>query len=82
MAGKTLIAAAGLWWAIGAALPLTEQSPYALFETHTVPRSWTLVGDASEDGVILLQIGLRQSSFKELERHLLEGEPPSIFYLV
>ena len=82
MIGNTLLAAAGLWWRVGTAFPLTEQSAFAVFETHPVPRSWKRVGDAPKNGIISLQIGLKQGSFDELERHLYEGELPSYFSFV
>ena len=45
-------------------------------ETHTVPSQWSKVGPAPAGHVINLQIGLKQSQFDELERHLLEGNHP------
>jgi tripeptidyl-peptidase-1 len=54
--------------------PLHLRSPYALKETHNVPRKWSRVGPAPSDHTIHLQIGLKQSQFDELERHLYEGK--------
>ena len=51
----------------------TARSPYKLKETHNVPQQWERVGPAPKDHVIHLNIGLKQSNFDELERHLYEG---------
>ena len=53
--------------------PLESRSSYSLKETHTVPFQWTRVGAAPKDHVLNIQIGLKQSQFAELERHLYEG---------
>jgi tripeptidyl-peptidase-1 len=53
--------------------PIKARSAYAIKETHFVPQKWRQVGGASEDFVIHLNIGLKQSNFDELERHLYEG---------
>ena len=50
-----------------------SRSPYAVKDTHHVPRRWTAVGPAPADHLIRLQIGLKQGQFSELERHLYEG---------
>lgn len=50
-----------------------SRSPYAVKDTHYVPRRWTAVGPAPADHQIRLQIGLKQGQFSELERHLYEG---------
>jgi tripeptidyl-peptidase I len=55
------------------ASPLRIRSPYAVKETHPVPRQWSKVAPAPENHIIQLQIGLKQSQFDELERHLYEG---------
>ncbi len=52
---------------------LRSRTPYAVKETHHVPRSWRAIGPAPADHMIKLQIGLKQSQFSELERHLYEG---------
>lgn len=65
-----LLAAAG----IAAASPLHDRSTYAVKDSHHVPRQWKQVGAAPASHVIHLQIGLKQSQFGELERHLYEGE--------
>lgn len=52
---------------------LRVRSPYAVKETHFPPTKWTKLGPAPTDQVINLQIGLKQSHFDKLERHLLEG---------
>ncbi|KAK0659056.1 Tripeptidyl-peptidase sed3 [Lasiodiplodia hormozganensis] len=58
------------------ATPLRSRSPYAVKETHNVPEEWTKRGSAPEDHSLHLHIGLRQSQFDELERHLVEVSDP------
>lgn len=53
--------------------PVQARSSYAVKDTHSVPRKWSEVGPAPSTHVIHLQIGLKQSQFGELERHLYEG---------
>lgn len=53
--------------------PIQARSSYAVKDTHFVPRKWNNVGPAPSDHRINLQIGLKQSQFSELERHLYEG---------
>jgi tripeptidyl-peptidase I len=53
--------------------PVRARSLYAVKDTHYVPKKWSRVGPAPSDHVIYLQIGLKQSQFDELERHLYEG---------
>jgi tripeptidyl-peptidase I len=65
-----LIAAAGT--TVGS--PLSVRSAYAVKDSHHVPRQWSNVGAAPADHIINLQIGLKQSQFNELERHLYEGK--------
>ncbi|KAK8188187.1 peptidase S8/S53 domain-containing protein [Phyllosticta capitalensis] len=62
--------------AAAAASPLRARSPYAVKERHFVPRGWTSMGKAPSEHVIDLQIGLKQSQFDELERHLYEVSDP------
>ena len=61
--------------AVDAALgsPVRAHSAYAVKDSHVVPSKWTKVGPAPADHWISLQIGLKQSHFDELERHLYEG---------
>jgi tripeptidyl-peptidase-1 len=49
------------------------RSPYAVKETHPVPKRWLEIGPAPGEHKIILQIGLKQSRFDELEQHLYEG---------
>jgi hypothetical protein len=74
MLGRSLL----LYVAIAAqavvASPLRARSPYAVKETHSVPRTWTPVSRAPGDHMLHMQIGLKQDRFDELERHLYEGE--------
>jgi len=60
---------------IGLALgtPLNIRSSYAVKDSFHVPRKWERIGDAPPDHTIRLNIGLKQSNFDELERHLYEG---------
>jgi tripeptidyl-peptidase-1 len=58
---------------LASASPLRVRSPYAVKETHPVPSHWTEIASAPANHMIQLQIGLKQSQFDELERHLYEG---------
>ena len=58
---------------VAVASPLKGRSTYTLKEAHSAPRKWTRIGPAPESHIINLQIGLKQSRFDELERHLFEG---------
>ncbi len=53
--------------------PISVRTAYAVKEKHWVPKRWTKVGRAPADAVLNLQIGVKQSQFGELERHLNEG---------
>lgn len=53
--------------------PLSSRSSYAIKDKHHVPRQWSNVGDAPSNHILHLSIGLKQSQFSELERHLYEG---------
>jgi len=55
------------------ASPVKARSPYAVKETHYVPREWQKLGRAHGARTIQLQIGLKQGRFQELDRHLQEG---------
>ena len=55
------------------ASPLRIRSPYSLKEAHPVLKSWAEIAPAPAEHIIQLQIGLKQSQFDELERHLYEG---------
>ena len=59
------------------ATPVSVRSTYAVKDTHFVPKKWKRVGPAPTDHLISLQIGLKQSQFAELERHLYEGRFPA-----
>lgn len=70
--GILVVAAAGLLasFALGKPLDVKKRSDFAVKDTHHVPRRWTQVGYPESDHNIALRIGLKQSSFDELERHL------------
>ena len=53
--------------------PVKSRTAYAVKETHRVPRKWMKMGRAPADRMLNLQIGVKQSQFDELERHLYEG---------
>lgn len=53
--------------------PVQKRSGYSVKETHFVPQKWNKIAKAADDFRIHLNIGLKQSSFDELERHLYEG---------
>lgn len=59
--------------AAASASPLRARSNYQVKEKFHVPRSWSRVGPAPNEHVINLQIGLKQSQFDELEKHLYQG---------
>lgn len=59
--------------AAASASPLRARSDYQVKEHFHAPRSWSRIGRAPSEHVINLQIGLKQSRFSELERHLYEG---------
>ncbi|KAK5958174.1 hypothetical protein OHC33_000015 [Knufia fluminis] len=52
------------------------RSPYAVKETHFVPRGWTATDD-STDQLLDLKIGLKNKKFADLERHLYEVSLPT-----
>jgi tripeptidyl-peptidase-1 len=56
------------------ASPIRARTPYAVKETHFVPREWTKLSRANGDNSIQLQIGLKQGRFDDLVKHLNEGE--------
>jgi hypothetical protein len=70
----TSIGLAAFLAVLASASPLQIRTPYAVKESHPVPRKWSRVGPAPAEHVINLQIGLKQGNFNELERHLYEGE--------
>ncbi|OCL15233.1 subtilisin-like protein [Glonium stellatum] len=53
-----------------------SRPPYAIKETHRVPRKWAKLSRANASDIINLQIGLKQTRFEELERHLYEVSDP------
>jgi tripeptidyl-peptidase-1 len=53
--------------------PIQVRTAYAVKETHRAPRKWTKMGRAPAETMMNLQIGVAQSQFPELERHLNEG---------
>jgi hypothetical protein len=53
--------------------PIRSRSPYALKESHYVPRKWARVGAAPSEHILNLRIGLKQDRFDELEKALWEG---------
>jgi hypothetical protein len=52
---------------------IRSRTSYAVKERHNVPRKWKRVARAPSEGIINLNIALKQSQFDELERHLYEG---------
>ncbi|KAK5220497.1 hypothetical protein LTR72_007119 [Exophiala xenobiotica] len=57
--------------------PVTRSSDLAVKDYHPAPRAWSNLGPAPSDHLIHLTIGLSQSRFHELERHLNEVSDPS-----
>lgn len=60
--------------------PLRSRTEYAVKDTHNVPSKWYEVGPAPAHALLHLHIGLKQSQFDELERHLYEGMFPPLRY--
>lgn len=58
------------------ASPVKSRTPYAVKDSHFVPRKWKRVAEAPADAPLSLQIGLKQSRFDELERQLYEVSDP------
>ncbi|PQE06032.1 tripeptidyl-peptidase 1 precursor protein [Rutstroemia sp. NJR-2017a BBW] len=56
---------------------IRSRTSYAVKERHNVPRKWKRVARAPSEGIINLNIALKQSQFEELERHLYEVSNPS-----
>lgn len=56
--------------------PIQVRTAYAVKEKHWVPKRWTKMGRAPSEKMINLQIGVKQSNFGELERHLNEVSDP------
>lgn len=54
--------------------PVRTRTAYEIKDSHNVPPQWTNIGPAPRNTVINLHIGLKQSQFDELERHLYEGK--------
>jgi tripeptidyl-peptidase-1 len=53
--------------------PIQARTAYAVKGAHPVPRQWTKLGRAPREQMLHLQIGVKQSQFGDLERHLYEG---------
>jgi tripeptidyl-peptidase-1 len=60
--------------------PVQSRTAYAVKGAHPVPRQWTKLGRAPREQMLHLQIGVKQSQFDELERHLYEGVQPFPFH--
>jgi tripeptidyl-peptidase-1 len=56
--------------------PIQSRSVYAVKERHNLPRGWKNAGRASKSQMMYLRIGVKQSKFDELERHLYEVSDP------
>lgn len=56
--------------------PLTVDYDYKVKERIAPPRGWQKISSAPADHIIHLRIGLPQSHFDELERHLYEVSDP------
>lgn len=52
---------------------IRSRTNYAVKERHYVPRQWKKVARAPAEGIINLNIALKQSQFEELERQLYQG---------
>jgi len=74
MLGNLLVLALGLSTHLAAGNPIKSRSPLVVKDSHFVPSKWTNVGDAPENHVIELRIGVKQGDFDALEKHLYEGK--------
>ncbi|RDW57074.1 hypothetical protein BP6252_13889 [Coleophoma cylindrospora] len=72
---KTFLSLAAAVQAVGAS-PISSRTPYAVKETHIIPRGWSEVAEAPKGQTIHLNIGVKQGQFAELERHLYEVSDP------
>jgi tripeptidyl-peptidase-1 len=61
--------------------PIRARTAYSVKETHAIPRRWAETGPAPGNHMLQMQIGLKQSNFDQLERHLYEGLPSCSRYL-
>lgn len=76
MRSSGILLAVGLLATSALGKPVSHRSPYAIKDSHHVPKRWTEVRRPSADQTIELRIGLKQGSFSELERHLYEVSDP------
>lgn len=53
--------------------PIQARTAYSIKGKHPVPRQWTRRDRAPRTQMLQLQIGVKQSNFADLERHLYEG---------
>lgn len=60
----------------GKPLPIQSRTPHSIKGAHPVPRQWKRVARAPRDQMLSVQIGVKQSQFAELERHLYEVSDP------
>ncbi|KAJ9646887.1 hypothetical protein H2204_000579 [Knufia peltigerae] len=76
----TMLTTALSLWAcfsqLATAGPIVRRSDLAVKDFHPAPKTWSNLGPAPEDHLIHLKIGLSQSRFSELERHLHEISDP------
>ncbi|KIV96861.1 hypothetical protein PV10_00676 [Exophiala mesophila] len=56
--------------------PVRPRTDYAVKDFHPVPPAWSNLGSPSSDHMISLSLGLTQSRFEELEKHLYEVSDP------
>ncbi|KAI1422464.1 tripeptidyl-peptidase 1 precursor [Xylaria sp. FL1777] len=77
MVGATVFSAALVAAAQVVLATPVARSGYSLKDSHHVPRGWAKVKRAPADHVLNLQIGLKQSNFAELEKHLYEVSDPA-----
>jgi len=66
---------------LGLALASPLERRYAVKEIHTVPSTFSRESAANGDQVLRMQIGLTQSRFQDLERHIYESQLPVLLRL-
>jgi hypothetical protein len=70
----TLVAALASCFMPAIASPVARRSDLVVKDYHPAPPAWANIGAPPAEHMLRLSIGLTQSRFSELERHLYEGK--------
>jgi tripeptidyl-peptidase I len=73
-ATTTLVAALASCFVPAIASPIARRSDLIVKDFHQAPPAWANIGAPPTEHMLHLSIGLTQSRFSELERHLYEGK--------